>query len=345
SAQSAQGAAAAAQGAADAANAKLAGIGEGETVIGRIGDATRAANQALADALGGGAGVGADGTVQGPAFAVTAVGPDGRGQASSQGNVADALRVVDGSVVAVNDKVNAVGAGVETMREQLDAGQLGLVRQDAGTRDITVAGQTDGARVTFSGTGGARTLDGVKAGAVSQASSEVVVGSQLFSVNQDVLRNSEAVGDLEALTGRQGVALTALSDRVDSGNVGLTRHDPSSNTVSVAADRGGQVVDLAGTDGARQVTGLREGRIQAGSTDAVTGGQVSTLTDRVNQLDAQGRSVAIDSQGDGSDRAVVAPGSRAVAVGSNAQATGANAVATGAGAEARGAGSAALGAG
>ncbi|MFY3038116.1 hypothetical protein ACOTGE_09065, partial [Achromobacter xylosoxidans] len=74
SAQSAQGAAAAAQGAADAANAKLAGIGEGETVIGRIGDATRAANQALADALGGGAGVGADGTVQGPAFAVTAVG-------------------------------------------------------------------------------------------------------------------------------------------------------------------------------------------------------------------------------------------------------------------------------
>ncbi|MFY3858540.1 YadA-like family protein [Achromobacter xylosoxidans] len=345
SAQSARGAAAAAQGAADAANAKLAGIGEGETVIGRIGDATRAANQALADALGGGAGVGADGTVQGPAFAVTAVGPDGRGQASSQGSVADALRVVDGSVVAVNDKVNAVGAGVETMREQLDAGQLGLVRQDAGTRDITVAGQTDGARVTFSGTGGARTLDGVKAGAVSQASSEVVVGSQLFSVNQDVLRNSEAVGDLEALTGRQGVALTALSDRVDSGNVGLTRHDPSSNTVSVAADRGGQVVDLAGTDGARQVTGLREGRIQAGSTDAVTGGQVNTLTDRVNQLDAQGTSVAIDSQGDGSDRAVVAPGSRAVAVGSNAQATGANAVATGAGAEARGAGSAALGAG
>ncbi|MFY3166331.1 hypothetical protein ACOTEZ_14195, partial [Achromobacter xylosoxidans] len=73
SAQSAQGSAAAAQGAADAANAKLAGIGEGETVIGRIGDATRAANQALADALGGGAGVGADGTVQGPAFAVTAV--------------------------------------------------------------------------------------------------------------------------------------------------------------------------------------------------------------------------------------------------------------------------------
>ncbi|MFY1868952.1 YadA-like family protein [Achromobacter xylosoxidans] len=345
SAQSAQGAAAAAQGAADAANAKLAGIGEGETVAGRIGDATRAANQALADALGGGAGVGADGTVQGPAFAVTAVGPDGRGQASSQGNVADALRVVDGSVVAVNDKVNAVGASVETMREQLDAGQLGLVRQDAGTRDITVAGQTDGARVTFSGTGGARTLDGVKAGAVSQASSEVVVGSQLFSVNQDVLRNSEAVGDLEALTGRQGVALTALSDRVDSGNVGLTRHDPSSNTVSVAADRGGQVVDLAGTDGARQVTGLREGRIQAGSTDAVTGGQVNTLTDRVNQLDAQGTSVAIDSQGDGSDRAVVAPGSRAVAVGSNAQATGANAVATGAGAEARSAGSAALGAG
>jgi autotransporter adhesin len=346
-AQTAQGAASDAQRSADAANAKLAGIGDGETVAGRIDQAAQKAGQSLADALGGGATVRADGTVQGPSFTVTAIGPGGsvNPQPGPAGNVSDAIKAIDGSVVAVNDNVNKVGADVSTMRDQLNTGQLGLVRQDATTRDITVARQTDGTRVTLEGTAGARTLSGVKAGEVSGTSTEAVVGSQLFTVNQDLLKNSQAVGNLEVLTGQQGVALGALSDLVGSGNVGLTRHDPSSNTVSLAADRGGNTVDVSGKDGVRQVTGLQDGRIQAGSTDAVTGGQMNAVTERINRLDVQGASVAIDSQGNGSDRAVAAPGSRGVAVGTNARAQGTNSVATGAGANAQGANSSAMGAG
>ena len=346
-AQTAQGAATNAQRSADVANAKLAGIGDGETVAGRIDQAAQAAGQSLADALGGGATVRADGTVQGPSFAVTGIGPGGASdpQPAPAGNVSDAIKAIDGSVVAVNDNVNKVGADVSTMRDQLNAGQLGLVQQDSATRDITVARQTDGTRVTLNGTSGARTLSGVKAGEVSGTSTEAVVGSQLFTVNQDLLKNSQAVGNLEVLTGQQGVALGALSDLVGSGNVGLTRHDPSSNTVSLAADRGGNTVDVSGKDGVRQVTGLQDGRIQAGSTDAVTGGQMNAVTERINRLDVQGASVAIDSQGNGSDRAVAAPGSRGVAVGTNARAQGTNSVATGAGANAQGANSSAMGAG
>ena len=346
-AESAQGAAASAQQSADAANAKLAGIGDNETVAGRIAQAAQAANQSLADALGGGAAVRADGTVQGPAYAVTAIGPEGRAQPPSApaANVADAIKTIDGSVVAVNDNVNKIGADVTSMRDQLNAGELGLVRQDAAARDITVAAQSDGTRVRMDGTAGARALAGVKAGEVSAASTEAVVGSQLFSVSQDLQRNSQAVGDLEALTGRQGVTLAALSDQVRSGDVGLTRHDPSTGTVSLAADRGGNTVAVSGADGERLITGLQEGRIQAGSADAVTGGQLNAVAERVGRLNAQGAGVAADSRGDGSDRAMAAPGSRGVAVGANAQATGENSVATGAGARAQGAGATATGAG
>ena len=79
---------------------------------------------------------------------------------------------------------------------------------------------------------------------VSYTHLDVYKRQQLFRMNQDLLANSQAVGDLEALTGQQGVTLTALSDRVDSGNVGLTRHDPSGNRVTLAADRGGDAVDV-----------------------------------------------------------------------------------------------------
>ncbi|QQB32468.1 YadA-like family protein [Achromobacter deleyi] len=344
---SAQAVATDAQRSATAANARLEGIGEGETVAGRIAQAGQAASQALAASLGGGAAVRADGSLQAPAYAVTAIGPDGRVQAPAAPatSVGAAVQALDDSLVAVNDNVNRVGAQVAATRQQLDAGELGLVRQDAATRDITVARQADGSRVTLAGTDGARTLAGVKEGEISASSSEAVAGSQLFRVNQDLLANTQAVGDLEALTGRQGVTLTALSDQVRSGNVGLVRQDPSTQAVTLAADRGGSQLDLSGTAGARQVTGLQDGRIQAGSSDAVTGGQLHAVTERVNQLDAQADGVAVDSRGDGSDRAVVAPGSGGVAVGASAQAMGDRGTAVGGGAQAQAANATAVGAG
>jgi hypothetical protein len=316
-------------------------------VAGRIDQAAKAASQKRADALGGGAAVRTDGAFQDPIFVLTQLDPDGRAQPqpSPMTSVGEAIQALDSNVVAASGKVDKAGADMATLRDQLDGGEIGLVRQDGARRDIVAAGQTDGQRIRFDGAAGARTLAGVKAGEVSENSSEVVVGSQLFTVNRDLLKNSVAVGDLETLTGRQGAGLDTLSDRVDSGNVGLTRQDGATNGVSLAADRGGDTVSVAGANGSRQVTGLTDGRIAAGSTDAVSGSQMRALADRVEQLDAQGTGMAIDNEGDGNDRAEVAPGSRSVAIGSNAQATGMESVATGAGARAQGEASAALGAG
>ncbi|QQB32467.1 YadA-like family protein [Achromobacter deleyi] len=336
----------AARQAADAADARLAGLGAGETAVGRIAQASQAASQARADALGGGAAVRADGSPQAPAYAVTAIGPDGRVQAPTAPatSVGAAVQALDDSLVAVNDHVRQVRAEVATMRDQLDAGELGLVRQDAATRDITVARQADGTRVTLAGTDGARTVSGVKEGGISASSSEAVTGSQLFRVNQDLLANTRAVGDLEALTGRQGVTLTALSDQVRSGDVGLTRDEPASNRVTVAADRGGDQLAVSGTQGARQVTGVRDGRVQAGGNDAVTGGQLHAVTERVNRLDAQAGGVAVDNRGAGRGAAAT-PGNGGVAAGANARVTGERGTAIGGDAQARAEQASALGAG
>jgi autotransporter adhesin len=102
-------------------------------------------------------------------------------------------------------------------------------------------------------------------------------------------------------------------------------------------------VSVAGTTGDRRVTGVANGDVAAGSTDAANGGQVFAIKQKVEQLRAINSTTAVDSRGDGSDAATVRGGTRGVAVGSNASTQGLNAVAVGSRAKADGEGSVAIG--
>ncbi len=227
---------------------QLQGLEDGETVLGRIRDAARDGNQALAYALGDGAAVNPDDTLNVPTFNVTGVGADGAPSPVAASNVGQAITALDDSLVAANDKADKSSADASDVRAQVAAGEVGLVRQAPASRDIQIAKGTDGTRVDIAGNQGPRTLGGVQDGAL-------------------------------------------------------------------------------GTD----------------STDAVTGRQLDATNQQVRQLGRQAAVMAVDSQGDGSDKASVAPGSRAVALGSNARATGEHGVATGAGAVAQGTRSSAQG--
>ncbi|MGE8362259.1 YadA family autotransporter adhesin [Pseudomonas sp.] len=235
---------------ADRSADQLQGLGADETVVGRLQEATRAGNQALADALGGGAAVNADGTLSAAVFNVTGVAQDGGTSSVAAASVGEAIEALDGSLATVKNKADKASADVGTLRGQLDRGEVGLVRQDPGTRDIQVAKDTDGTRVDFAGSQGPRTLGGVQ-----------------------------------------------------------------------------------------------DGEISATSTDAVTGRQLDAVNQQVRQLGQQASGIAVDSRGDGSDKARVTPGSQAVAVGADAHASGQASVATGAGATAQGDRSTAVGAG
>ncbi|HYG07619.1 MAG TPA: hypothetical protein VD865_14605, partial [Stenotrophomonas sp.] len=229
-------------------------------------------NKSVTDALGGGSQVNPDGTITGPTYNVGG---------STVNNVGDAISNVDGRVTNNSTAITNLG-------DQLNAGTIGLVQQDATTRDITVAAATDGTRVNFTGSAGDRVLAGVARG---MADNDGVNVSQLkgavdslgggATVNPDgtVTGPSYTVGGTtvnnvgDALTAVDG-RVTNLGDQINNGTVGLVQQDATSRNITVAKDTDGTQVSFAGTAGDRALTGVARGAVNATSTEAVNGSQL-----------------------------------------------------------------------
>ncbi|MFZ4833613.1 YadA-like family protein [Rouxiella sp. Mn2063] len=337
--------------------------------------------------LGGGASVDANGSVTAPRYNV---------QGQQTRTVGDALAALNSGVdsnKATIDKHTADIASNKTsitnITNDLNAGTVGLVMQDATTHALSVAANSGGTLMSLAGTDGARTLTGVNAGVLSVDSSEAVNGSQLFATNRAVDANTTSISENRAniathaaeiatskeniatntadiatsnanivantadiatnraniatnrtdiektigsvervvsslgggasvdangsvtaprynVQGQQtrtvGDALTALNSGVDSnkatidkhtadiasnktsitnitndlnaGTVGLVMQDATTHALSVAANSGGTLMSLAGTDGARTLTGVNAGVLSVDSSEAVNGSQL-----------------------------------------------------------------------
>jgi len=146
-----------------------------------------AASSSAAAALGGGAGVNADGTLSAPSYTVADL---ANGGDATVDNVGDALTTLNSSVLNVDGRVSALSTAI-------DAGTVGLVRQADATADVTVAAASAGSRVDFSGTAGARVLDGVADGALAAGSQQAVNGGQLQATNAQVLNNTTNIANLQ----------------------------------------------------------------------------------------------------------------------------------------------------
>jgi trimeric autotransporter adhesin len=68
---------------------------------------------------------------------------------------------------------------ITNLTNNINNGEIGLVQQDAATRNISVAKDKDGTLVDFTGTAGTRTLTGVTAGALTASSVDAVNGSPM----------------------------------------------------------------------------------------------------------------------------------------------------------------------
>ncbi len=75
---------------------------------------------------------------------------------------------------------------ITELTNNFNSGTVGLVKQDEDSREITVANDKDGNLVNFTGSAGARVLEGVAIGAVNASSLQAVNGSQLYQVSQSV---------------------------------------------------------------------------------------------------------------------------------------------------------------
>ena len=224
-------------------------------------------------ALGGGAGVGNDGSVLPPSYSVGG---------KTVSNVGDAI-------TNLGDLINNVSAD-------------GLVKQDLTTRDITVGKDSNGKKIDLKGTEGERVVTGVADGAIAKDSKDAVTGGQLYNaekatadalgggakVNPDgsvtgptytvggktVNNVGDAITNVDGRVTNVDGRVTQLGDQITNGEIGLVQQDATSRKITVAKDRDGTQVDFTGTAGSRVLSGVSKGAIAANSLEAVNGSQL-----------------------------------------------------------------------
>ncbi|WP_322019357.1 YadA family autotransporter adhesin, partial [Paraburkholderia tropica] len=279
-----------------------------------------ALGSSTADALGGGSTVNADGSITKPTYKIGG---------STYNNIGDSLTNIDGRVTNIAN--------------ELDNGSIGLVQQDAASRNITVAKDTDGQLVSFAGTKGNRVLTGVAAGAVNATSVDAVNGSQLYATNMSV---SNLAGTVTTLQGN----FTTLQ-----GNVNTLQGDVTNLQGSVTTLQG-QMADVVSYDstahdsvtlggsGASNAVALHNLAAGVEDSDAVNVGQMNAAISAVQNMAENATDPMFTASGDRNTEAAKASGTHATAGGANSLASGENSTAMGAASQATGKNSTALGA-
>lgn len=142
----------------------LSNVGDGTVAAGSLdavnGGQLHGASQSVAVALGGGSVVNADGTVSTPSYAMT----NADGSASQVIGVEGAVTYLDHRVSQNTTAIAGNTQAITHLTQQINNAGVGMVKQDATTRQITIARDVDGTSVNVAGTAGDRTLSGVAAG-------------------------------------------------------------------------------------------------------------------------------------------------------------------------------------
>ncbi|MGF6605069.1 S-ribosylhomocysteine lyase LuxS involved in autoinducer biosynthesis, partial [Paraburkholderia sp. GAS448] len=304
---------------------KLIGVADGVVASGSKeainGGQLFGVSSSVADALGGGSTVNADGTVSAPSYVVGG---------TTVSNVGDAVANID-------NRVTDNTTSIENITNILGDGVVGLVQQDEDTRNITVAKGLDGAAVDFTGTDGERKLIGVADGVVASGSKEAINGGQLFGVSSsvaDALGGGSTVNadgtvsapsyevggttvsnvgdavtniDNRVIDNSKNIAInkseitniagdiTNITNNLNDGTIGLVQQDESTRNITVARGLDGAAVDFTGTDGERKLIGVADGVVASGSKEAINGGQLFGVSSSV--ADALGGGSTVNADG------------------------------------------------
>ncbi|EFD0482183.1 hypothetical protein FFW73_26335, partial [Escherichia coli] len=242
----------------------------------------------VATALGGGASFDNISQFRNPVYII---------QGQSKYNVGDAFIAVDNTLTENISKINS-----------LQAGQSGLVQQNANSKVISVGSGSGGSLVDFRGTDGERGLTGIADGAVSATSTDAVNGKQLYETNQKVAQNTTEINKLSS----------GIKD-IEDGKVGLVQQASNLSEVTIAKNSGGEKITVSGTDGNRQITGVKEG---VNDNDAVTVSQLKEVSGSIGDASM----LAVNSEKTMKPKA---SGKNAIALGSNSRAEKDNAIAVG----------------
>ncbi|WP_121320921.1 YadA-like family protein [Paraburkholderia sp. RAU2J] len=193
-----------------------------------------------------------------------------------------------GSITNLDQRTTTIEGDVSNITNQITNGEIGLVQQDQASRDLSVAKDTDGARVDFTGTAGARELTGIAAGTAdssavnlgqlrpmvaalgggAQINADGSVSGPTYHVQGGTQANvGDALGSLDS-------GLATLQQNMATGGIGMVTQDAATRVINVGAATDGSLINMAGTAGNRVVTGVAAGAVGPSSTDAVNGAQL-----------------------------------------------------------------------
>ncbi|MFW2058164.1 YadA-like family protein, partial [Acinetobacter haemolyticus] len=202
---------------------------------------------------------------------------------------------IGNNTVVLNNTGLVIAGGPSVTTQGINAGSKQITNVAAGTNatDAVNKGQLDSAisnvnnnvnelannavkyddaskdKITLGGTNGT-TISNVKDGAVEQGSKEAVNGGQLWNVQQQVNQNTSDISNIQ----------TNINNITD-GKSGLVQQQTPNGEITVGKDTGGTTVSVAGKDGDRVVTGVKDGAISATSKDAVNGSQLNATNNKV----------------------------------------------------------------
>ena len=199
-------------------------------------------------------------------------------------------RVTDNTtnITHLDARTTTIEGNVSHIANQITNGELGLLRQDQESRDLTVAKDTDGARVDFGGTAGSRELIGIAAGTTDTSAINLgqfkpmvtaLGGGAQINADGSVTGPTYQVQGATQTTvgdalGSLDTSLTTLRQNMETGGIGIVTQDSLSRVINVGATTDGNLIDMAGTAGNRVVTGVARGAVSASSNDAVNGSQL-----------------------------------------------------------------------
>jgi trimeric autotransporter adhesin len=265
--------------------------------------------QSVADALGGGSVVNSDGTVSAPVYELT--------QANAINGTTGAASDVGTAFVKVDDALGKLDQSITQLTTNIEEGQIGLVRRDPATGNLSVASNKDGALIDFSGTQGARTMTGVSAGELSAASTDAVNGSQLYQTNVQVSNLTQRVGDVETAVSvvasdkhtQRAVATGADATALGNGAMATGANAVALGSGSVADQDNTVSIGAAGSE--RRLLNLAPG---VNGTDAVNMNQLNALQGNVDAV-ARGAFAGVAAAMAMPNLAPKAPGHTVIAAG------------------------------
>ncbi len=215
---------------------------------------------------------------------------------ATNSNVTKAQAAADGAkttATAAQSTANTANTNANTALAKANT-VIGLVSQVSASGNVRLGGENTGTVLDVRNkSNAARSITGLKDGALSASSTEAVTGKQLNATNTNVT-NARTAADAAktTATAAQSTATTANTNAntaLAKANTvsGLVSQVSASGNVRLGGENTGTVLDVRNKSNAvRSITGLKDGTLSSTSTEAVTGKQLNATNANVSKAQA-----------------------------------------------------------